>query len=69
MKLYELRRGELFTLKERPQIPPEAYNPITLDQVYMLNNVDGMYSNVSDQEGNTYHFAAWTEVRELNELI
>lgn len=65
MKLYELHRGELFTLLEKPQIPPESYSPITLDKVFILNNIDGMYSHVSDNAGNVYHFAAWTEVEKV----
>jgi len=65
MKLYELHRGECFTLREKPQIPPEAYNPVTLDGLFVLNNIDGMYSHVSDTYGNVYHFAAWTEVEAI----
>jgi hypothetical protein len=62
MKLYELSRGEIFSLKEQPQLPPDVYNHITLDQYFILNSIDGMYSHCIDTNGNVHHFAAWTEV-------
>lgn len=62
MKLYELHRGERFMLNIDPVMPPDISTYIDRARVYRLNNIDGMYSNVSDAHGNTYHFAAWTEV-------
>ena len=60
MKLYELQRGTWFTLAETPEIPPSAQKPVA--GRYKLHNIDGMYSYVTDEDGNVYHFAAWTEV-------
>ena len=63
MKLYELHRGECFTLAETPKQPPDIFNPEPeQDKLFMLHNIDGMYSYVTDNEKNVYHFAAWTEV-------
>lgn len=63
MKLYELKRGDLFTLEEQPVQPPDI-SDFVIDnfKVYKLQNIDGMYSYVTDQSGTVYHFAAWTEV-------
>lgn len=63
MKLYELHRGELFFLAEKPLEPPDITDTPDINKLYKLNNIDGMYSHVSDTEGNVYHFAAWTEVK------
>ena len=46
-KLYELPRGSKFRLN---------------GEEFTLNNIDGMYSNVVDADGNVCHFAAWTDV-------
>lgn len=61
MKLYELQRGTWFTLAETPDIPPSSMPPIESCK-YKLHNIDGMYSYVTDEGGNVYYFAAWTEV-------
>ena len=66
MKLYELKCGDKFELKEEPTVPPVALEG-DLTKVYTLRNIDGMYSYVKDSEGNVYHFAAWTEVRKVCE--
>lgn len=60
MKLYELPRDTWFTLEENPDIAPNSWEPVA--DRYKLHNIDGMYSYVTDEEGNVYHFAAWTEV-------
>jgi len=62
MKLYELHRGEMFTLAEQPQMPPDITWEADTLKCYILNNIDGMYSHVNDTYGNVYYFAAWTEV-------
>ena len=63
MKLYELPRGERFTLAEEPKVPPN-HIPVgrNMNIMYILSNIDGMYSYCTDNEKNVYHFAAWTEV-------
>jgi len=69
MKLYELHRGECFTLKETPTQPPDSINiESDQDKLFTLSNIDGMYSYVTDNDNNVYHFAAWTEVTPINEL-
>lgn len=66
MKLYELERNTKFKLLEEPQIPPVAPNGV-VGKVYTLRNIDGMYSYVKDDDGNVYHFAAWTEVEAVED--
>lgn len=66
MKLYELKRGNLFTLEEEAQMPQDILMGIDTDEVYKLHNIDGMYSYVTDKNGHVYHFAAWTEVTQAN---
>ena len=66
MKLYELNRGDLFELKEPPQIPPDSATPYNENQTFKLVNIDGMYSyTVCQQDFLVYHFAAWTEVEKI----
>jgi hypothetical protein len=65
MKLYELSRGMLFTLKEQPKMPPDVFGEVDTQKVYKLHNIDGMYSYVTDTGGMVYHFAAWTEVEKF----
>jgi hypothetical protein len=43
-------------------MPPDITWEADTRKIYTLNNIDGMYSHVSDTYGTVYHFAAWTEV-------
>ena len=63
MKLYELKRGDKYTLAEASdtKVPPCAAQPKD-NEVYTFRNLDGMYSYNHDSKGNVVHFAAWTEV-------
>lgn len=61
VKLYELKRGDSFTLAEDAHIPPAAPEG-RMNVVYTYTHVDGMYSPVEDPEGNRHYFAAWTKV-------
>lgn len=62
MELYHLNRGDKFLLNEsEPQIPVDSNTP-DIQTVYKLHNIDGMYSYCTDDKGNVYHFAAWTDV-------
>ena len=63
-ELYNLHQGDKFKLKEAPTVPPVALGG-DIDKVYKLRNIDGMYSYITDDEGNVYHFAAWTEVEKV----
>lgn len=67
MKLYELHRGELFTIN--PIQEDDRYNAFLpkeiAEKLFKLDHIDGMYSYVTDTEDNVYHFAAWTEVNEV----
>lgn len=66
MKLYELKRGSYFKLTSTPDIPPDALSG-DMTKLYKLNNLDGMYSNCVDTDKNTYYFAAWTEVENVEQ--
>jgi hypothetical protein len=54
MKLYELERGSYFTFKDEPE-------------VFRLVKIDGMYSIVTDEDGNVYNFAAFAEIEPVKE--
>ena len=49
-KLYDLNRGTKFTV-------PES------EEVFTFDHIDGMYSYCTTPDGETFHPAAWTEVR------
>lgn len=60
MKLYDLRRGERFVFKDAMPVPVDAH--LIGNGVLRLHNIDGMYSYCTDDSGNVYHPAAWSEV-------
>jgi len=63
MKLYDLRRGDAFTLADREDVAVPVGAAIPKEsEVYTFRNIDGMYSYIHDSKGNVCHFAAWTEV-------
>jgi len=65
MKLYDLKRGDLFRLLEDPQVPPGAF-VADIGLTYTFTHVDGMYCPCHDTaHNNRYYFAAWTEVEKV----
>ena len=62
VKLFELKRGDKFTLHERPSTPPDSIPYEFRGVVYTFSKVDGMYAPVKDPEGETHYFSAWTLV-------
>jgi hypothetical protein len=52
-KLYELKQDTAFKLE---------------DKEYLMHNIDGIYSYCTDEDKNVYHFAAWTEVKEIETM-
>lgn len=65
MELFKLKRDDKFKLLEDPTIPPAAQHG-EFNVEYKLHNIDGMYSYVTDSNGDVYHFAAWTEVERVD---
>ena len=61
MKLYELKRGDVFTVKSHGMVPPDAPTVVE-DMTYTFYNVDGMYSYCVGTDGRVYHIAAYAEV-------
>lgn len=37
------------------------------EEIYHFYHIDGMYSLCKDSKGNTIHFAAWTNVKDLGD--
>lgn len=72
MKLFELHRGELFTLVGPPKLPPRIpsveFDP---EKVYMCAGYGDTrrYCYVEDIEGNDFYFSYDTEVKPLNVTI
>lgn len=66
MKLYDLRRGDTFTLAEDTKVPPAAPEGV-FGEIYEFSHVDGVYANVYDAKGGLLYFAAWTEVTPIEE--
>ena len=65
MKLYDLNRGDKFTLIDKAQVPPDAPDS-EVGVVYELDHIDGMYSYITKPgTDEVYHFAAWTEVEKV----
>lgn len=53
-------------IKEAATIPI-ASNKISENTQLMLHNIDGMYSYCTDDMGNAYHPAAYTEVEKIEQ--
>ena len=62
MNLYELHRGEIFTLNGIPSQPPDVWEKPPVNQTYKLHNIDGMYSYCEDDKGSLYHLSAFADV-------
>lgn len=62
MKLYELKRGDHFSITEVDvRVPPGEPSP-PIDTIYKHEKIDGSYSRNYDTNGNVVYLAAWTEV-------
>lgn len=63
-ELYTLRRGSKFRLAEQDRIsrPPADDIPITKDEVFIMQGLDGMYCKVDTERGERIYLAAWTKV-------
>jgi hypothetical protein len=62
MKLYELNRGDVFTLVEDAQAPPGEFTYSKGTKI-KLHNIDGMYSYCTVVDtGKRCHPIAWAEV-------
>jgi hypothetical protein len=44
---------------------PVAHREIDVSSVYTFDHIDGMYSFCLDDNKKPVHFAAWTEVQEV----
>lgn len=64
-KLYELPRNSFFQLADDTvRVPPdgEPVTPLPMCEVIKFGHIDGMYSYCTRKSGEVVHFAAWTEV-------
>lgn len=64
-KLYELRKGTKFLVIDEEINLPVAHPKIDVGSVYTFDHIDGMYSFCIDENKQAVHFAAWTEVQEV----
>ena len=64
-KLYELRKGTKFLVIDEEIKLPVAHPEIDVGSVYTFDHIDGMYSLCRDENKQPVHFAAWTEVQEV----
>lgn len=61
--LYDLHKGDHFTIVDEDLKVPPAHDAVDLTAKYWFGHIDGMYSYCKDMEGNVVHFAAWTKVK------
>lgn len=61
MKLYELKRGDVFTVVSQGTVPV-ASPRVVEDMKYTFYNVDGMYSYCIGTDGRVSNIAAYAEV-------
>ena len=66
-KLYELPRGTYFRIVD-PEIRVPVTGKLLSSGILKLHTLDGMYSYCTDDQGNVYHPAVWTEVEEVQGL-
>lgn len=66
MKLYDLKKGDKFTIIDEEVKVPVAHAEPEAGKVYLFGHIDGMYSYCKDGD-DVVHFAAWTEVERVDE--
>ena len=64
-KLYELGKGTKFLVIDEEIKLPMCHPEIDVSNVYTFDHIDGMYSLCRDENKQAVHFAAWTEVQEV----
>ncbi len=63
--LYELNKGDHFTIADAELKTPPEHDEVDLFDKYWFGHIDGMYSYCKDSNGKVVHFAAWTKVRKV----
>lgn len=71
-KLYNVRRGSRIRLLPEPVeegaiIHPPAHREFEEQEELEFKHIDGMYSLCYDDDGNSVHVAAWTEVEVIRD--
>ncbi len=67
MNLLKVPANSRIRVLEDARVPPAAPRvPSGLELNF--HNLDGMYSFCTDDDGNTYHLAAWTDVEVIDDV-
>lgn len=67
IELHNVKPNTFVEILETPRQPPASIQ-IDKNNIVKVGRLDGMYVNCIDSHGNRVYLAAWTKVRELNEL-
>ena len=62
MKAYNVKYGTKVIVTDNEITTPPLSIPISKGDEITIHNVDGMYCNGVNKDGNNIYIAAWTEV-------
>jgi hypothetical protein len=62
MKAYNVKYGTKVIVTDNEITTPPSSIPISKCDEITIHNLDGMYCNGVDKDGNKIYIAAWTEV-------
>jgi len=62
MKAYNVNYGTKVIVTDNEVTTPPSSIPISKGDEITIHNLDGMYCNGVDKDGNKIYIAAWTEV-------
>jgi hypothetical protein len=65
MEAYKVKYGTKVRVVDENVHIPVASAAVNSDDVITILNLDGMYCNARDKDGNRIYIAAWTNVEEI----
>lgn len=69
MEAHNVKYGTKVRIVDNDVHTPPATLSIDLDDVITILNLDGMYCNAINKDGERIYIAAWTNVEEIEETL
>lgn len=66
MEAYKVKKDTKVKIIDDEVRTPVASLQVKKNDIITILNLDGMYCNGKDEQGNYVHIAAWTEVEEID---
>lgn len=66
MEAYKVKKGTKVVVTDDNTKTPPASTPVNKGDIITIINIDGMYCNGVNENGDRIYVAAWTEVEIVN---